>query len=159
RLLVVSLNEVVRAAIRIARVHVTDRANLVVDLGDIPDVAGDPTRLGQVVMNLVASAAHSIPPGDVAHNRIEIRTFVRGNDVRLTVEDTGVGIAPELLPLVFDPFFSIKRFGDGTGLGLAVSRDIVEQVGGDIQVESDGPGTRYVVRLKTAAKSAAVHEN
>ncbi len=155
---VISLNDVVRAAVRVARCYAQDRAELSLELGVVPDVAADPTQIGQVVMNLVASATSSITPGNPGDNHVVLKTFRHGDDVVLTVEDTGTGIAPEHLPHVFDPFYSLRSFGEGPGLVLAVARDILERAGGDIRVESrasspgqpSSPGTRYVVRLPAA---------
>ena len=155
----VSLNDVARAAAQLARPHLQDRAQLVLELGDVPRILADRTRLGQVVMNLLMNAAQAIAPGAVANNRVLLQTRRLGGDAVIIVEDTGTGIAAEDLPRVFDAFFTTKRMGEGAGLGLAVSRDVVEASGGEITVTSDGKrGTRVVVRMPAAPEARATPE-
>jgi signal transduction histidine kinase len=115
----------------------------------------DVTQFEQVVLNLVLNARDAMPDG----GRISIRTGptaglsgeVKGF-VRVSVEDTGAGIRPEVLSHIFEPFFSTKREGEGTGLGLAICDGIVRAVGGRIEVQSTvGKGTRFDVLLPRAA--------
>jgi len=118
-------------------------------LGDnLPDVNADPAQIGQVVMNLLLNAIHSItPPG-----RIEVLTRQNGKDVELAFSDTGSGIPEEYLHKIFDPFFTTKDASRGTGLGLAVSYGIIKKHGGDIEVKSEmGKGTIFTVRLPITA--------
>jgi C4-dicarboxylate-specific signal transduction histidine kinase len=90
------------------------------------------TELQQVVLNFVINAEQSIrvcPPGS---RRIIVRTFDEGDVVHLEVEDSGPGVAPENETKLFQPFFTTKPVGEGTGLGLSVSYGIVHSLGGDI---------------------------
>lgn len=104
----------------------------------------DPYRLRQVLINLLSNAVYASPHG----GRITIRSEDCGHDVRITVDDAGSGIPKENLDKIFEPFFSTKKPGEGTGLGLFVSRGIVEKLGGDIRIESIlGKGTSASVRL------------
>jgi CheY-like chemotaxis protein len=112
-------------------------------------VKGDPTRLNQVVSNLLTNAAKYTPPG----GHITIRTERHDDHVIIRVRDTGMGIAPEVLPRVFDLFVqerqAIDRSQGGLGLGLTIVRNLVERHGGTVSATSDGPGqgSEFVVRL------------
>jgi len=122
-------------------------------------VQADTGMMEQVILNLVVNARDAMPKGgrlrietarveidgETARKRPEARA---GSFVRLTVADTGTGIAPETLPKIFEPFFTTKEFGKGTGLGLATVYGIVQQHRGWISVESEmGSGTRFHVHV------------
>ncbi len=115
-------------------------------------VKGDPVRLNQIVTNLVTNAAKYTPPG----GHIAIRGTEEGRQVVLRVRDTGIGIALDVLPRVFDLFVqerqAIDRSQGGLGLGLTIVRNLVERHGGTVSAHSDGPGTgsEFVVRLPSA---------
>ncbi len=102
-------------------------------------------KLVQVLLNLLLNAASASPKG----GRIIVRVSKRGDDnVRIEVEDNGPGIAPEVRDKLFEPFVTTKPVGEGTGLGLAVCRGLVEAAGGSITFEDNTPsGARFVVEL------------
>ncbi|MEP0773531.1 MAG: HAMP domain-containing histidine kinase [Acidobacteriota bacterium] len=108
-------------------------------------VRADPERLAQVVRNLVENAVKFSSPGAA----VRLTTHLAGDRGVLTVEDSGCGIAPEVLPRIFEPFFRGRgRDGNGTGLGLAIVRRILLAMGGKITVESQvGVGSRFTVEL------------
>lgn len=120
-------------------------------------VLANPTQVHQVIMNLCVNASHAMKDGgvlDVSVRMVEIRsqtgesepTLSAGWYVELTVSDTGHGMKPTTASRVFDPFFSTKRRGEGTGLGLGVVRGIVLSLGGDIIVDNTpGKGCRFKV--------------
>ena len=117
--------------------------------GDLPPLSGDPTRLLQVLVNLAGNAIKFTSEGHVTV-RIEQVPAPRGEEIALwcAVEDTGVGISPENLKKLFDPFTqaddSITRKYGGTGLGLTISRNLVELMGGEISVDSTpGKGSTF----------------
>jgi len=147
----VDLGRVIKLAQRMAGIHVKPRAQLHVEVGDIPPVWGNDGRLIQVFLNLLVNAAQAIPEG--ASSRNEVRVVVRqeDNDVVSEISDTGVGIEPKHLAKVFDPFFTTKPVGKGTGLGLAFCHGIVTSYGGAIAVRSEvGAGTTFTIRLRIA---------
>jgi PAS domain S-box-containing protein len=110
----------------------------------LPLVTGDGTGLRQVFMNLLINAHQAIK----GTGTVEISTCANGPDVCIQVKDTGSGIRPELLDRIWDPFFTTKSVGQGLGLGLAVSYNIIRKQGGDIHVESKpGKGSKFTVRL------------
>jgi two-component system NtrC family sensor kinase len=145
----VDLKAVVRSAEKMAIHLIRPRARLVLDVDDAPPVHGNGARLCQVVLNLMLNAAHAIEPG--GGRRHTIRVSARAQEaetVLVEVEDTGCGIPPENLGRIFDPFFSTRPVGTGTGLGLAVCHGIVASHGGEISVESEvGKGTTVRVKL------------
>ncbi|MCA1594372.1 MAG: hypothetical protein LC754_17450 [Acidobacteria bacterium] len=114
---------------------------------DLPKAYGNAGKLQQVFTNLLLNARDAIPDS----GRIRLRT-VCGEDDEIIVEvfDNGIGIAPENIARIYDPFFTTKGVGKGTGLGLAVSYGIVQEHAGHIFVESaPGHGTTFRVTLLT----------
>jgi signal transduction histidine kinase len=109
-----------------------------------------PAQIEQVLLNLLINARQAMPRG--GHLRIEVRDNARTGMVELRVSDTGVGIPPERLRLIFEPFYTTKEPDanghGGTGLGLSVCRQIIEQHQGRIRVESlVGKGSTFTVKL------------
>jgi len=120
-------------------------------------VLGDPTRLTQIVSNLLQNAARYTPPG----GQIELAATRRDGAIEIRVTDTGIGIAPEHLPRLFEKFSQVvpglERGGSGLGLGLALVRGLVSLHGGRVEATSAGPGlgSEFVVRLPAADGPAA----
>ncbi|MGD8897311.1 MAG: ATP-binding protein, partial [Acidobacteriota bacterium] len=111
---------------------------------DLPRVTGNPRNLEQVFLNLFLNAMEAMPDGGT----LKITATRADGFVRVVVQDTGSGIAPEHLDKIFEPFFTTKEAGEGTGLGLSVSYSIVEKHGGRLEVESQlGRGTTFTVAL------------
>jgi signal transduction histidine kinase len=111
---------------------------------ELPEILADPVQLNQVIVNLVINALQAMPRG----GRLTIQTHAEGNDVFLTIEDTGSGMSEEVLKQIFTPFFTTKEVGLGTGLGLPVVHDIITSHGGTIHVDTQiGSGTRFEIRL------------
>ena len=149
----VEIAEVVAKAVEVAtplldqRTHVLD-----VDVTTRLWVRGDSLRLNQVVSNLLTNAAKYTPPG----GHITVRATEERGEVVIRVRDTGIGIAPDVLPRVFDLFVqerqAIDRSLGGLGLGLTIVRNLVERHGGTVSAHSDGLGTgsEFVVRLRRA---------
>ncbi len=115
----------------------------------IPRVEAVPEEMEQVVLNLVNNAVQAMPKG--GRLEVHLRVDEGAGEVCLEIKDTGCGIPPELLPRVFEPFFTTKPRGQGTGLGLYVSRCIVERYGGTIVIQSQvDVGTTVQVFLPLA---------
>jgi PAS domain S-box-containing protein len=139
------INEVIREVVVLAEgeVHRT-RARLLTDLAaDLPRVLGDRVQLQQVVLNLLLNALDAMRAVVDRPRDLVIRTEPESTDrVRVAVQDSGSGIDAQLLPRVFDAFYTTKR--SGLGMGLSISRSIVEQHGGRLRVvPTDGPGTTF----------------
>lgn len=135
---------------------------------DVPPVMGDPTQLHQVVMNLCTNAYHAMrDQGGELELRLERRRLAgedllgfaelkEGDYVVLSVRDTGHGIPPEILDRIFEPYFTTKEVGEGTGLGLSVVHGIVRQMGGAIHVESRvAQGTTFRIYLPAVLEAEA----
>lgn len=125
-------------------------AALRLDLAPIPSVAGDERRLEQAFTNLIDNAVRHTPAGGV----ITISAQSEGNDIRITVHNTGSYIPPEELPRVFERFFQLdrNRSTDGAGLGLAIVSEVVQAHGGRTHATSSlEDGTEFVVTLPAAS--------
>ena len=111
---------------------------------DISEILIDENKMSQVFMNIMINAVQAMDDG----GRLTIRTKADDGFCVVSIEDTGGGIAPDIMSHIFDPFFTTKGIGEGTGLGLSVSKGIVEQHGGMIEVDSEvGAGTTFKIKL------------
>ncbi|OLC06197.1 MAG: hypothetical protein AUH42_06140 [Gemmatimonadetes bacterium 13_1_40CM_70_11] len=127
--------------------------------GGLPAVLGDRHALQQVMLNLLTNAAHAVSQNPPERPRV-IRVATSFDDrVRVHVADSGPGIADDVMPHLFTPFFTTKEPGHGTGLGLSISYSLIESHGGHITVErpSEG-GAVFVIDLPAAAAGAAAGE-
>jgi signal transduction histidine kinase len=115
------------------------------DLSDTsPIVHGVEFKLQQVFLNLFLNARDALPKG----GWLTIRTRTSGRQTVIEVADTGTGIPPELLSRIYDPFFTTKAPGQGTGLGLSVTYGVIQEHQGSIECESaPGHGTRFTITL------------
>jgi signal transduction histidine kinase len=144
-----SLNAAVEQGMRFVR-HAANAAKVTVveDYGNnLPWVRVDVSRMAQVFTNLTMNAIQSMPRG----GKLEISTGIENNELYVRFKDTGTGISPDDMERIFDPFFTTKPSGQGTGLGLAVCRTLVNQHHGDITVETEpGKGSTFTVWLPAA---------
>jgi two-component system cell cycle sensor histidine kinase/response regulator CckA len=115
-------------------------------IGESRNVLMDPSQLEQIVMNLVVNARDAMTePG-----RVSVSISATADRVLLSVADSGCGMAPEIAARVFDPYFTTKEVGKGTGLGLATVHGIVQHAHGDIEIDSNvGVGTVFRISLPT----------
>jgi two-component system, NtrC family, sensor kinase len=128
--------------------HETRDVNVVCDYGELPRVHCQPDRLNQVWMNLAVNAVFAM----AGRGTLTVRTRTVGETVTIEFEDTGVGIRPENLQRIFEPGFTTKSGRVGMGLGLLLSRQIIEQHGGRITVSSEiDHGTQFTVELPHGA--------
>jgi signal transduction histidine kinase len=111
------------------------------------EVVGDPQRLAQVFVNLLTNAIDASPRG----GRVECFAEQQGEHIRVRVVDQGHGISPEMAQRIFEPFFTTKQPGEGTGLGLALVSNIVQEHGGTLELDSrPALGTTFTVTLPAA---------
>jgi len=151
----VDVNAALRSTLVVATNEYKYVADVETELGELPPVMCDGGDMNQVFLNLVVNAAHAIVDanrGTARRGTIRVRTVAEGDHVRVSVSDTGTGIAPEVADRIYDPFFTTKDVGRGTGQGLAIARQIVvERHGGSIDFETQaGRGTTFHVRLPVA---------
>jgi hypothetical protein len=139
------INSIIEDVLQLFSPQIRGRnVRLEVDLDDeLPDIPGHKGKLQQVLLNLLINARDAVgEDGSIA-----IASYGRGGLAIVEVTDDGVGIAEDDLPRIFDPFFTTKKRGEGTGLGLSITYGIVQELKGDIQVESD-PGKRTCFRVE-----------
>ncbi|NIE65258.1 ATP-binding protein [Burkholderia sp. Ax-1719] len=163
----VRLSPVVAETIELlkARVPAGIRITLRLNAGDVV-VMGDTTHIHQVVMNLCSNALHAMPNGGTLTITLELEHIAEqvsftsglispGDFVKLSVSDTGVGMSTDLIERIFNPFFTTRRTGEGTGLGLSLVDGIVREYGGAISVKSvPGTGSLFEVFLPVSAETA-----
>ena len=137
------IHEGLESTLTIVQHQLKNRIDVIKNYGNIPHVECHPNALNQVFMNLLVNAAQAIPE----RGTITIRTFKKGDSVRIAISDTGIGIPAENLSKVFDPGFTTKGVGVGTGLGLSICYKIIQQHGGKIDVESSDRGTTFTIVL------------
>lgn len=135
-----------KSTLNIANNQIKNRAQIKLELGDLPLVACAPSQINQVLLNLLVNAAQAIPDGK--EGLITVRTFSDGTFANIEIEDNGQGMSEEVLHKVFDPFFTTKDPGKGTGLGLSVSQKIIQNHKGSLTVVSTlGVGSTFKITL------------
>ena len=116
---------------------------------DCPTILGHTIQLEQVILNLLANARDAMAERD-GEAKIILRVFEDAEGVNLTSEDTGGGIPEDVLPRIFEPFYTTKEMGKGTGLGLSVSYGIIRDLSGTIVAENINAGARFTITLPIA---------
>lgn len=146
-----SLDRVVAEALDLMEYTLqANRVDLALDLAsDLPDISGDPDQLHQVVVNLVSNACHAMHGTPRPHRvRLTSRWDPGAAQVTLEVADSGPGVPTDIRQRIFEPCFTTKPRGQGTGLGLSLCRDIVAAHGGTIQVaDAPGGGASFTIAL------------
>lgn len=120
----------------------------------------DSELIHQVLLNICQNGLHAMPAGGALFIECSGPTLLKNGQhfAGITVRDTGVGIAPEHMAHLFDPFFTTKDVGNGTGLGLAVSRRIIEEHGGWITATNNATGgAKFIIHLPVATMTASIH--
>jgi signal transduction histidine kinase len=121
---------------------------------ELPPVKGDPDELQQVFLNIINNAAYAMKGGGALS--VTTQSIDDGRRVEIRISDTGPGIKKEHRKRIFDPLFTTKKVGDGTGLGLSVSYGIITRHRGMLSFEtktkeeSDTPGTTFIITLPAA---------
>jgi len=148
----VDLNQAIVSTLTIARNEYKYVADVETELGDLPPVRCHAGDVNQAILNIVVNAAHAV--ADVVQEsgrkgRIVVRTARDGDEVVVTIRDTGAGIPAAIRHRVFEPFFTTKEIGKGTGQRLAIARSVVvEKHGGELTFETEeGKGTTFFLRL------------
>jgi two-component system cell cycle sensor histidine kinase/response regulator CckA len=155
-----SLDDAVQAAAKLVTKRVGSRGEVVLDLRSHARVCADENRLVQVFVNLILNATDALPHAAAEHHRIRVSTFCDAEQVLAEVADSGRGVSAAVRARLFEPFYTTKSVGEGTGLGLYVTRGIVTALGGSIEVD-DAPegGALFRLRLPLVAAGAAIaHE-
>ncbi len=116
---------------------------------DVPEIMVDPNKMEQVFLNIILNAIQAMNDGKP--KELTIETFSENGYCAASFLDSGSGISEAVMPHIFEPFFTTKPVGEGTGLGLSVSKSIVEQHNGRILVETSRQGTKFTVRLPVSS--------
>ncbi len=157
-LVAVQLNELARGAADLLQYSLRSsevRLELALAPG-LPTVQADADRLGQAVLNLMLNAQQALTElGAGAPRVMSLATAVQDGGVTLRVSDSGPGVPPALRERIFDPYFTTKAAGAGTGLGLSVSRAVARELGGELSLEPSGAGACFVLRLPLPAQAVA----
>ena len=167
---VISFQTIIKEALKLLRASIPKNIGILSHISeDCPPVMGDPTKLHQIIMNLCTNAFHAVeetggkfevsldPVALTANHLNGLEKLGEGRYVRLTVADNGHGMDDNTVVQIFDPYFTTKTEGKGTGLGLAVIYGIVRQLKGDIKVYSEpGRGSSFQVFLPAAERPGAL---
>lgn len=147
----IDVNRAVRSALEMARAEMPPEIRVHTSLEAVPMVRANPSRLTQVLYNLLVNAAQALlpeRPNEPASGALGVDTWSEGSWVYINVWDTGPGIAPEIRDHIFEPFVTSKPVGRGAGLGLAVCHNYVAELEGEIDFDCEpDQGTRFTVRL------------
>lgn len=143
------LIECIESTLRIVWNELKYKTTVIRSYQKIPEIYCFPRQLNQVIMNLLVNAAQAIEKnGD-----IEIMTRDLGDHVEMIIRDTGHGIPEDIQPRIFNPFFTTKEVGKGTGLGLNLVYNIIKKHQGEIHVKSEvGKGTSFIIKLPVSAE-------
>jgi PAS domain S-box-containing protein len=156
----IMITSIVKESIKLFRSSMLADIDVIQDIRSESDIImADPTQIHQILMNLYSNAAYVLKGtgGTITiamdnidllegRNMAEYPGLIPGKYLRISVSDTGKGIPPDILDRIFDPYFTTKKFGEGTGMGLAIAHGIVKSHGGAITVESElGKGTAFKV--------------
>ncbi len=115
---------------------------------NLPELTGSEDQLQQVFMNLISNTVEALEPKGGGTLSIETKALKKENKIKISFQDSGIGVPEENLPMLFEPFFTTKRIGKGVGLGLSVVYGIIEELGGSIRVDSEiEKGTTFIVEL------------
>jgi signal transduction histidine kinase len=140
----IDLNDIIKSVVTLARLRAKSQ-NVVIKENysrEAPLVNASAEQLTQVFLNLFTNATDAMPKGGT----IDVETSIQNQHIVFTITDTGTGIPKNVIDKIYDPLFTTKM--SGTGLGLTVSRSIVEEHGGAIKVESqENKGSRFIISL------------
>jgi PAS domain S-box-containing protein len=154
------INHALQTTLLVASNEYKYTAAISTHLTDLPPVVCNIGELNQVFLNLIVNAAHAIKDAgkDSASGEITVSTEVSAEDVIIRIADNGCGVPPQNLAKLYDPFFTTKEVGRGSGQGLAISHSIiVDKHGGEIAVQSQvGIGTEFALRLPIAGRTPRV---
>lgn len=144
---IIDINEVVRRVVTILYHHIfmyTENFNLTLT-EELPKIKGSMQKIEQVIINLLINALQALPD---RKRGVFLSTGIKGDRIYVEIRDEGIGIPKDIMPYVFEPFFSTKYSSGGSGLGLYLSKSLIEEFGGEIIINSEeNRGTQIIVYL------------
>ncbi|WP_353685025.1 PAS domain-containing sensor histidine kinase [Thermodesulfovibrio sp. 3907-1M] len=144
---IIDVNELVKRVVTILNHHIfmhTENFNLNLQEG-LPEIRGNTQKLEQVIINLLINALQALPD---RKRGIFLSTGIKGDKIYIEIRDEGIGISKDIMPYIFEPFFSTKYSSGGSGLGLYLSKSIIEEFGGEITIKSEeSKGTQIIIYL------------
>ncbi|MES2567703.1 MAG: 7TM diverse intracellular signaling domain-containing protein [Bacteroidota bacterium] len=145
----VNINDGIESTLMLLKNTIPDDVELNVSLGNISKIDCLPGKLNQVFMNLLNNAVYALNKAEnKKQKKLIVQTFEENDHIYLLIEDTGIGMSPEVKANIFDPFFTTKDVGEGTGLGMSIVFKIIETHQARIQIESEaGCGTKVLLIL------------
>ena len=149
----VDINNVIQSATSLLKYDSIFRnINIKLNLeNDLPIIFSNADNIHQVIVNLLLNSAYATQK--IEDSQIDISTKISGDFISLMLEDNGIGMSEEIIKKIFNPFFTTKQVGSGTGLGLSVSLGIITKLGGTINVKSEiGCGTEFTIKLPLKRK-------
>ncbi len=148
-----SINDELNAIINIARIGVGGELTLNVGLlDDCPPVVCNPALVGQVVLNILVNAIQAV---DERYGEVSIYQRQHAHELEIVISDNGIGIGADTVARVFEPFYTTKSADEGTGMGLALSQQLIEEHGGRIELESElGVGSCFHIYLPLIAEES-----
>jgi two-component system, NtrC family, sensor kinase len=155
------INEAIETTLAVCRNEYKYVAEVVVELGELPSVTCDIGELNQVFLNLIINAAQAIEEKvreSSGRGEIRISTRVAGREVVIEIADDGPGIPPEIRDRIYEPFFTTKEVGKGTGQGLALARSTIQRHSGSLECSSGPEGTTFTIRLPLTQPSTEATE-
>ncbi|MFZ5967114.1 MAG: PAS domain-containing sensor histidine kinase [Bacillota bacterium] len=143
------LNQGIQDTLNIAQNEIKQYAQIIQNFSDIPKITANGGEINQVILNMLLNAIYAIKTKNSGDGQITLRTYIENGFVLCEIKDNGIGIEEKDIANIFNPFFTTKKVGEGTGLGLSVSYDIiVNKHGGFIEVESTPMSyTKFTIRL------------
>ena len=141
----IDINKEIDFQIALVRKQLENRITIIRSRTHLPQIKAYGSEIGQVILNLLINAIDAIPE----KGEIEISTKNLRGCIAIKVRDSGTGIPGDVLPHIFDPFYTTKNIGKGTGLGLSTCEQIVKRHNGELYVSETGPGhgTTFVLKL------------
>lgn len=150
------VNDCLEGVIKLTHNEIKYKARLEKDFGDLPYTFGRSRQLSQVFLNTIVNASQAIED----QGKISIKTFTTGTHIVIIISDNGCGMSEETKNKLFNPFFTTKPVGTGTGLGLYISYGIINEHGGTIEVDSTlGVGTSFTFKLPIDLDRESLLEN
>jgi len=144
----ININEAIKNTLTIAHNEYKYLADIVTDFSELPSVECYASDLNGVFLNLIVNAAHAIEAKGAGRGRISISTKVDGYEVEIAIADTGAGIDKKISQRIYDPFFTTKEVGKGTGQGLHIAHQVISKHNGKIWFSSEAnQGTTFFIRL------------